>query len=113
MARKGFLIDFEFCTGCHSCELACQQEKGLTFPNRGIVVTEVGPWPIDEATDTWQYAYCPVPTNECDLCASRVAAGKKPSCVQHCQAAVMTYGEVAELAKALEDKPKQVLFVVE
>lgn len=37
--------------------------------------------------------------------------GKQPSCVHHCLAGVMQYGTVEELAKELEEKPNQVLFV--
>ena len=29
MAREGLLIDYEFCTGCHTCEIACQMEHGF------------------------------------------------------------------------------------
>ena len=24
MTQHGLLIDYEFCTGCHACEMACQ-----------------------------------------------------------------------------------------
>ena len=27
--RKYLAVDYEFCTGCHTCEIACQQEHGL------------------------------------------------------------------------------------
>ena len=26
MARYGILVDYDYCTGCHTCEVACQQE---------------------------------------------------------------------------------------
>jgi Fe-S-cluster-containing dehydrogenase component len=42
-----------------------------------------------------------------------VVAGKKPSCVHQCQAAVIEYGSVEELAAKLNDKGRQVLFVPE
>ncbi len=29
--RYGLLIDYEFCTGCHACEVACKME--LSLPN--------------------------------------------------------------------------------
>ncbi len=108
MARNGLLIDYEYCTGCHSCEMACQVEHDLPPERFGIKIAEIGPWPIDG--DVWQYSYVPVPTDECDLCASRVEKGKVPTCVHHCQAAVMKYGPISELALELEKKPQQVLF---
>jgi Fe-S-cluster-containing dehydrogenase component len=42
-----------------------------------------------------------------------VAAGKKPTCVHHCQASVIEFGPVEELALKLNNKGRQVLFVPE
>ena len=108
MARVGLLIDYEYCSGCHSCEVACQMEHKLPPDRWGIKLAEIGPWQIEG--DKWQYAYVPVPTEMCDLCEERVAKGKPPSCVQHCQSAVMKFGLVEELAKEMESKSHLVLF---
>ena len=110
MAREGLLIDYEYCTGCHTCEIACQMEHGFPVGVLGISVAEIGPFEYGDGK--WQWAYNPVPTDLCDLCAERVALGKKPTCVHHCQANVMKYGPVSELAKELESKPKLVLYTV-
>ena len=40
MATNGMLIDYYYCTGCHSCEVACQQENGYEAGQFGITVTE-------------------------------------------------------------------------
>ena len=109
MSRLGLLIDYEYCTGCHSCEMACQMEHGLPIGQFGIKIAQIGPWQIEG--DKWQYAFIPVPTEQCNLCANRVAKGKLPSCVHHCQAKVMTYGKVEDLMQELEKKRQQVLFV--
>ena len=37
----GLLIDYEYCTGCHSCEVACAQEYKHEPGVRGIKVFEV------------------------------------------------------------------------
>ena len=37
----GLLIDYEYCTGCHSCEVACAQEYKHKAGVRGIKVFEV------------------------------------------------------------------------
>lgn len=108
MGRQGLLIDYEYCTGCHSCEVACQAEHGFPHDRWGIKLAEIGPWQIKE--DKWQYAYIPVPTEQCDLCGKRRAQGKLPTCVSHCQASVMKYGPVENLVADLEAKPRQVLF---
>lgn len=109
MTRYGILIDYEYCTGCRSCEMACRVEYDFPQGRNGIVVNEIGPWQIEG--DRWQYDYLPALTDECTLCAARVEKGKQPTCVQHCQAAVMTYGSVSELSAKLDDKGKQVLIV--
>ena len=43
----------------------------------------------------------------------RVAKGHEPTCVKHCQAQVLKYGDLEDLAKELARKPKQTLFSCE
>jgi len=106
--RMGLLIDYEYCTGCHSCEMACKKENKLNHGQYGIKLAQYGP--EETAPDKWDYFYVPMPTDLCNLCEDRVAAGKLPICVHHCQAKVMVYGPVDELAEQLAEKSKQVLF---
>lgn len=110
MAKRGILVDYEWCTGCHSCEFACQMEHGFPLGQTGISVQQVGPWQIEG--DRWQYAYMPVPTEQCDLCSERLAGGKEPTCVKHCQAFCLEYGFVDELSSKLDSKLKQCLYVL-
>lgn len=105
----GILVDYEWCTGCLTCEVACQMEHDLPPYRFGVQVREIGPWQI--AGDVWQDAFTPNFTDECDLCARRVEAGKLPSCVHHCQARVLRFGPVEELARELTRKPRQMLVV--
>lgn len=109
MTRYGLLIDYEFCTGCHSCEMACKQENQFGPGKTGIKVNEIGP--IEIGPDKWSLDYVPVPTDLCDLCHNRVGKGKKPACVATCQAGVMKFASVKELAEFMELKAKTVLFV--
>lgn len=105
MAQHGLLIDYEFCTGCHACEVACKVEKGLAEGEFGIKLTEVGPYEYSGAEsnkDRWEWTWLPVLTRACDMCEERVAEGKIPMCVQHCQAWCMYYGEVEDLAKKID-----------
>ena len=108
MAEYGLLIDYEWCTGCHTCEVACQMEHSLPTDQWGIKLTEVGPW--EYAPEKWQYTYMPVPTDQCDLCARRTAHGKLPTCVHHCQAQCIEYGPIDELVEKLKGKTKQPLY---
>jgi len=98
---NGLLIDYYYCSGCRTCEVACKNEQGLSPESleRGIKVLELGPWEL--ADGRWEWNYFPIPTKLCDLCASRVEAGDIPTCVLHCQAKVITYGTVEELSKQL------------
>jgi anaerobic dimethyl sulfoxide reductase subunit B (iron-sulfur subunit) len=106
--QSALLIDYNYCTGCHTCEVACQKEHGLAPDQFGIKLNQIGPDQVSERK--WQYDFFPSPTERCDLCAERVAVGRLPSCVKHCQAGCMEYGAVEELARKMTSK-KMVLFV--
>ena len=106
MGRKGLLIDYEFCTGCHTCEVACKQENGYPAGKWGIKVNEI----VLESFNKVEVNFLPFPTELCNLCAKRTESGELPSCVKHCQAACMSYGELSQLATQMEKKPKMVLF---
>ncbi len=109
MADKamGMLVDYDYCTGCHSCEVSCKERFDMAEDEWGIKLADNGPWRYSE-TD-WEWNHVPIPTEECDLCADRLAAGKKALCEQHCQALVITVGPLDELAKKMTKK-KMVLF---
>ena len=109
MAQYGLLIDYEFCSGCQSCEVACKEEHGYPVGQWGIRVMDDGPWQIEG--HNWNWHKIPVPTKLCDLCKDRLEAGREPSCVHHCLAAVMKFGTIEEMAKELAKKPNQVLWV--
>lgn len=109
--KYGLLIDYEWCSGCQSCEVTCKEEHGYPVGKWGIKVLEEGPWEIEDGSGVFNYNYIPVPTDLCDLCANRTEKGREPMCVHHCLANVITYGSVEELAKKLDDKSKQVLWV--
>jgi len=110
MSGNGLLIDYEYCTGCHSCEVACKNEHGIPLGKWGIKLTEVGPWKVTD--DKFEWNYIPVPTSLCDLCESRVGKGEKPTCVHHCLAKCMEYGPVEELAKKMAAKGKKMVMFV-
>ncbi|UWG99068.1 4Fe-4S binding protein [Dehalobacter sp. DCM] len=106
--RYGLLIDYDFCTGCHTCETACKVEHKLTHGQWGIKLSQDGPRKLENGR--YEFTYVPIPTSLCDLCEDLVKAGKFPTCVAHCQADVMSYGLVKDLAKKMAAKPKMVLF---
>jgi len=105
MPRNGLLIEYEYCTGCYACEVACKQEHNYPIGIGGIKVNEI----ITEGPDRIHIDYIPLLTRFCDLCVERVKKGEQPACVKHCQAMCMMYGPVSELAKTMEGKPRSVI----
>jgi Fe-S-cluster-containing dehydrogenase component len=89
--------------------MACKVELNLAEGHYGIMLHADGPRKMPDGK--YEYLYLPIPTSLCNLCEDRVALGKLPTCVHHCQAACMTYGPVEELARKAQDKPKTCLFV--
>lgn len=98
---NGLLVDINFCTGCHSCEVACKNEHDMPLDNYGIKISKIGPFKVEE--QDWVFNYVPSLTRCCDLCDGRVARGEKPSCVLHCLGQALEYGSVEELAKRMEE----------
>lgn len=109
---KGILINYEYCTGCHSCEVACKKHLDLPEGEFGIKLTETGPFEYEGKTgkERWEWTWLPVLTKACDMCVDRVERGKIPLCVQHCQAWCMYYGEVDELAQKIDGTSRCALF---
>lgn len=106
MPQNGLLIEYEYCTGCYTCEIACKQENDFPVGKGGIKLNKI----ITELPDKLRIDYLPFPTEFCNLCDKRVSRGEQPACVKHCQAGCMLYGSIAELAKVMEDKPRSVIF---
>ena len=106
----GLLIDNYWCTGCHSCEISCKNEKGLPIGQFGIKMMVLGPY---QKTDgTWEHKYYPVLTSDCDLCEDRVAKGGIPACQLHCLASAIEYGPVEELAKIMAERDRATTILI-
>jgi Fe-S-cluster-containing dehydrogenase component len=106
--KTGLLIDYEYCTGCRSCQVACAQEYNWPAGMGGMSVNEI----VQNLPNDGAYlAYVPFPTELCILCRPRTKKGLKPACVQHCMAECMTFGPVEELAKQMSKKSRMVLWV--
>lgn len=105
MATYGLMFDNEYCTGCHSCEIACRNELGLPRGQWGIKLLELGPW--RKMDNRFETKFVPVPTTYCDLCAERVEKGGVPSCVLHCLSQAIEYGTLEELAAKMAERGAQ------
>jgi Fe-S-cluster-containing dehydrogenase component len=105
----GILVDYEFCTGCHTCEVACKRELNLGKGQYGIKVSEIEPFKIDDTH--WEWTFIPALTQMCNMCEQRVAEGKIPTCVHHCSPGIMYYGTIEELSKKMTGKSRMALLV--
>lgn len=97
MSQNALLFNYEYCSGCHSCEIACRNHLGLGLGKWGIKITEVKPFELEGGGMEWIYQ--PVPTQLCNLCADRLAAGEKPACVHNCLSFCIEYGTLEEMAQ--------------
>lgn len=110
---KGILVNYEYCTGCHSCEVACRNELGLGKDEFGIKVTEVGPFKYEtdiQADTPYEWVYNPTITKACNMCSERTSQGKMPACVQACQAWCLYHDEVDELVKKIDGASRWALY---
>lgn len=106
MSKKGLLIDYEHCTGCYGCVVACIQEHGYPQDRSGIAVNEV----VTEDVEKVRIDYLVFPTDLCDLCAKRVSEGQSPACVKHCQSSCIFFGPLDELVGKMADIERSALF---
>jgi anaerobic dimethyl sulfoxide reductase subunit B (iron-sulfur subunit) len=95
---KGLLINYEWCSGCQSCEIACRNEHEWDLSTYGIKVLEMGPLDMADKTGPLEWNYVPALTSLCDMCVNRTNRGELPTCELHCLAGVIESGFVDELA---------------
>ncbi len=108
MSELGMLIDYEYCTGCKACEVACKQEyKRPSGRVGGVHVQEL----IHELPNGKLYiTNYPFFTETCIFCKPRVKKGLEPACVKHCMARVLVFGKIEELKKDLPKKRKAIVW---
>jgi len=105
--KYGLLIDYEYCTGCFACQVACAQEYQRPNETVGIQVIEV----IQTLPNCNPYlSFIPFPTELCSLCASRTRSGLEPACVKHCMSKCIKHGPIKDLAKEMSEKGRMVLW---
>ena len=108
MNNYGLLINYEYCTGCHTCEVACKKALNLPTGQYGLVLAEDGP--RKNINGKWEYTFMPMPTHLCNLCEDRVNEGRLPNCVHHCQSGAMLYDTLENLIKVAAEKPRCVIY---
>ena len=108
MTTYGMLIDYEYCTGCKTCEVACRQEYQRQADKlNGVEVLEfIHRLPSGKLFIT----NMPHFTKACIFCSSLVKNGEQPACVHHCMAGVLTFGKIDELKEKIPEKRKAILW---
>lgn len=106
MSKKGLLVDYDYCTGCLTCEVACQQEHNYAPAQSGIKVTEHVTRSRKKPVFIVHQVFL---TEWCVLCGRRTSLGELPSCVKHCPAKCLSYGTLGELAQEMEKRSKTAL----
>jgi Fe-S-cluster-containing dehydrogenase component len=110
MPDYGMLVDYEFCTGCHACEVACKQEHRIPAgKTAGVEVIELVRELPGGKLDITNF---PLLTRLCFFCAPRVKKGLLPACVQHCMAGCLKFGHLEELAKEVPRGRKVVIYAI-
>ncbi|MFC2007993.1 4Fe-4S binding protein [Chloroflexota bacterium] len=105
MPKYGFQIDYEFCVGCRSCEIACKQEHNRPEGESGICVNK-----IESEVAGGKLYYLPFFTDNCNLCGKRIARGQQPACAHNCWVSVIKFGEIEDLTEGMKTKAKMVLW---
>ena len=106
MAKYSLMVDYKYCTGCHSCEIACNQEYNRPMGVSGIKVFES----TIKTGKVFNIDYMPVKTDLCSFCAGRIKKGKQPSCVQHCLSGCLQVREAQAISDAVNDNTRMMIF---
>jgi Fe-S-cluster-containing dehydrogenase component len=106
--KYALLVDYDYCTGCHACEVACNQEHDFSLGLSGMKVFES----VVTHGDRCQVNYMPVRTDLCSFCARRIKKGKRPACVQHCLAGCLEVGNVEELADSFKTQRSKKMLLI-
>ena len=107
MALYGLLIDYYYCSGCRSCELACQAAHGAPPEQSGLKLSVSGPFRFPSGrAETY---HIPTPTAFCDRCAGSDA----PACVGACPFDCIAFGELQALGKRMAEKKMALFTLVE
>jgi Fe-S-cluster-containing dehydrogenase component len=106
--KYGMLIDYEYCTGCKTCEIACRQE--YQRPAEKLEGVQVHEFKHTLSNGRLYITNMPFFTKACIFCAGRVKQGLEPACAQHCMANVLKFGEIDELQGQLPEKRKAIIW---
>ena len=60
MEFYGLLINYNYCSGCRTCEMACQQDHGYPPSMQGLTLTTIGPHKLPNGK--WQFDNLPLHT---------------------------------------------------
>ena len=106
MPKYCLSVDYQYCTGCHTCEIACNQEYDRPVGLSGIKIFES----TMKLGDKYYINYMPVRTDLCGFCAGRIRKGRLPACVQHCLSGCLQVSEAHEISGILNENDRMMVF---
>ena len=110
MSDYGLLVDYDYCTACHTCEVACKQEHRIEAgKTAGVRVIEL----LQELPGgSLDIINMPVLTHLCHMCTPRIKKGLQPACVQHCLANCLKFGSLDDISKEVPKKRKAIIYTL-
>lgn len=109
MSKTAILVDYYYCSGCHTCEIACATTHNVPNDQAGVVLTHVGPWAALDGT--WEDIFIPSFTKNCNLCSEGEAAHDGvPMCMHHCQSQCIKIGNVESLIDDFAKSKRAVMY---
>jgi Fe-S-cluster-containing dehydrogenase component len=110
VSTNGILVDYDYCTGCHACEIACKQEHRI--PENSVGGIKIIEMVLQLHGGKLDVSYYPYFTHLCFFCYPRTKKGLLPACVQHCMAKCLELGNMENLLKSAPQKRKVAMHLI-
>lgn len=101
----GMLVELDRCTGCSSCQIACQQANHYSYDEKWMECVRRNPVLVDGKLRMYHLV-----APSLDKCAECVAKEPTPLCMKVCMGNCLYIAPVEKLLPVLAKKEKCLLF---
>lgn len=98
----GLLVDPDQCVGCHTCEVACEQEHG----EKRIHLHVLGP--VKGEDGKMRMEMLPLALETCDLCKTRLSREDEPACVAACPTGALSISSEQDMPRQVHEGSLQI-----